>query len=426
MFAFAPILATLIAGQSAFGYSQSIGENIHIDDPVGQWQNYDFIERLLIGMGVRSVRSSLTILPGPSNAYASFMTKLAADGITSDNIVGPNITTTAQIQTLLSYAPGVISLEGPNEQDICCNDSAWIAHDQATTAAMAPIHGENPAMTIIAPSVASNDPALLGNLAGEVQSGNMHPYRGSFIPESLGWGGVFYGQVYGSLAYNIAAAQRSAVGLPVISTEESYTTGTVSESTQASYDERFTLWAYMHGILKQYLYDLLDDSESFGVARLDGSLKPSAYGLQGLFRILADSQPASGMCSLDVSITTTVPYDALLLCKSNGEQDLVLWQPAQLQDPQTLASTPATPAPVTVTANTTGPAIVYLQSASYQWSNAVPTSSGNVSGRLTERPLIIAFHAASPVVIPPLPIMGTGLIHGHPIPPGRIHVSPGA
>ncbi len=429
------LLAALITGYSAYDFTQSVGVNLHIDQTVGQWQNYDFLERFLKSLGIKTVRSSGTIY-GDSGAHMTFLNQLNTDlGITSDEIFGPQTSSLGEVGGVIRGRKGLKYIEGPNELDICCHDAAWVQDDQRVTTLLSIARSIDPTVDLIAPSVSISDPALLGSLAQQVQAGNAHIYTGARNPETPGWGGSLYGAIYGSVEYAIAQARRSAPGLPVTATEGGYTSATVSEATQASYDERMALWSFLHGITKLWIYDLVDDSQSYGLARIDGSMKPAAYGMQGLLTTLADKAPVAGSCSLNATITTTVTYQTALLCKSSGERDLILWQPAILQNPDNGTPFPCLTAPVHVevpdttalkgglASGSTGNTLLYSQSPDYHWSHTTSPAPAAVDATLTERPLIIAF-GAHPITGIPLPILGTGLINGKPIPPGNAKITP--
>jgi len=411
-------LFALLTGYSAFAYSSSIGENIHLSETLGQWQNYAFLEKLLTGMHIHSVRSSLRI--AGDDGHVQFLNELAAAGITSDELVDTSFTSWGEVATALQPLPGVAWLEGPNEQDIS-GDPDWIAHDQAVASLLAVFRSCG--LGIIAPSVTFADPAELGDFSSSVTYANAHPYTGRRMPETLGWGPPIYGEPYGSIEYNIAQARRVGATLPVVATEEGYSSAEVDELTQASYVERETLWAFAHGINHQWLYDLLDDSQAFGVARTDGSLKPVAQGLAGLLQLTADSGIASAPCTLGVSIATSLPYESLTLCKTDGEKDLILWEPAQLEDPDTGRPEPATESLVMISApRTTGRTVIYEQSPEYLWSGRVAANPRNASATLSERPLVIVYHAKGVATFPKLPSLGTGTG----IIPGGITVPPGS
>lgn len=398
--------AATITGESAYAFNQRIGMNLHPDQNSGQWQNYAFVQAAMKALNIHWLRSSLTILPGPNNAYANFLQLLDADdslgNIRSDLIVSPGVSI-RQMRSFLSIW-GVSYLEGPNEYDLSGN-AAWAAADLAEALQLAQAPAIWGGITVVAPSLVSSDPKLIASNA--YSYGNMHDYFGTRMPETIGWGGDTYGNgtFYGSEAYNLAAARRAAPGKPVMSTESGYQTnpGGLTEYTQAAYLERLIFVHAMNGVTKGFLYDLLDDREQFGLFHTDGSPKLSATGLQGLLNFLSDATPASASspCTINATIAASAPVDSYLVCKNNGEKDLVLWQPVGTQDPVTLVPTPVTPATVTITAVSPGSTNYYAQSPNYTWLAKYNPTPLTVA--ITERPSIVAFNA-QPLSLLPLPL----------------------
>lgn len=400
--------AAIINGESAYTFNQRVGMNIHPDQMVGQWPNYPFIQSALKALNIHWVRSSLTILPGPNNAYANFLQTLDANdtagNIRSDLIVAQG-TSFAQIKNLLTVW-GVSFVEAPNEYDISGN-ADWANADLAETLQLSQVPSVWSGISVVAPSLVNADPKLIASPLNAF--GNMHDYFGSRPPETPGWGGEVYGNgtIYGSEAYNIATAQRAAPGKPVISTESGYTTiaGQLSEYTQAAYLERLILQHAMSGVTKGFLYDLVDDSEQYGLFHTDGSPKLAANGLQGFLNFLGDTIPpiSSTPCALNATLTSTATIDSFLVCKNNGEMDLVFWQPAQLQDPATYVSTPVSPATVSVVLGTApvGATNYYAQSTTFNWLEKNNPTLTNLTA--TERPSILALNAQS-IALPPLPM----------------------
>jgi hypothetical protein len=401
------LLATIMNGHPADMFMQSVGYNTHLDSSAGIYPNQAFQERVLAAFHARGVRSSLTIYNSGNN-YAAFLNKLYDDlGITTDEIAGTSIKTTAQAKTQLAMRRGVRFIEGPNEGDL--NDKTWVADDLTTMNALAPLYPNittSPVAQIVEPSVSFADPQQLFTATPSAQFGNMHPYRGKRKPETLGWGGDVYGNgtIYGSLAYNIATARRALPGAPVVATEDGYSTSDVTEQTQVFYNERILLFNYISGVAATFLYTLGDDSEGFGQYRIDGTPKLAATGIAGMMQILDDpGYRFLGKCQLNATITTSVPYDSLLLCKASGERDLVLWQPWERQNPDTGVAEPVTPAKLTITASTGGRTIFYQQDAKANWSATVRPANGVISGQLIDAPLVIALGAPAPVVFTAVP-----------------------
>jgi hypothetical protein len=382
------ILSALLQGMPAGTFSNNVGVNTHFDHTDGQWANSSYLLTLARSIGFKWIRSSLTILPGPSNSYANVVQQFddndAPDAIRSTEISG-NANWTAQNVINATTVWGVSYFENPNEFDL--NDVNWIADDQKMMTVNRIAASHWPGIKTIAPSLAFQDPALLGDNSTTVDYANMHDYTGNYNPETAGWGGDVYknGTIYGSLAYNVKAAQRIAKTLkPVISTEFGYSSfaGTLSEYTQAAYIQRAMLNHAAYSIAnptapiaQQYLYDLVDEGgttkEGFwGLARTDGSFKPSAQAVQNLLRLTADSGTPVKSCTLNATITSDQPIETVIFCNSSGEKIAAIWRPTPIQDPTTFAAITNPAANVSITFNeAVTNKRVYIQDCNYNLSS---------------------------------------------------------
>jgi hypothetical protein len=398
--------ALQISGMPSATFRQSIGVNLHLDHTDGEWANYPFIGAALRAEGFARVRSSLALNKKP--AIAAFLQQIddsdAADAIRSIQIVDTSFTSVAQIKSAVNIW-GIDSFENANELDN--GDANWLADLNRMIPLVSTASKNWGGISVIGPSLTTQDPKQLGNISGSVAYVNVHPYTADRMPETPGWGGDVYanGTIYGSLAYNVATAQRAASGKPAIATEDGFSTapGRLSESTQASYLERAMLYNTSNGV-PTFLYDLMDESGTgdgaWGLFRPDGSPKPSAYGVQGLMSILADGTKSTAPCTANITMSTTQPVDTMLVCHASGEQDLVLWRPVELQDPNTHNAETITPSMVSLAMTSPGVERLFLQNTSYNWFvNTSPTIT-NLS--INERPTVVAFHAAGniPGLIP--------------------------
>jgi hypothetical protein len=385
--------ADTITGENANVFNRNIGFVTHFDRTDGQWQNFTFLQSLLKTENIHFIRTPLSILSNPtiSNFVQTLDDQDRPDAIRSDQLLSPGMSA-SQMKSLMNVW-GVSYFELPNERDL--QGGAWAAGDLADL--QQAIEGAKPwSLQLIAPSVVFADPAQVASNAYDFGNEHDYPCGGTAIPESTGCGGDVYGNgtVYGSEAYGIATARRAAPGKPVVSTESGYSTGSggVSEYAQAVYLERLILLHAQHGVVG-FLYDLVDDNQSYGIARIDGTLKPSAYALSGFMIILSDAAPSSAACTLDATITAPAPVDSFLVCKANGEKDLVLWQPIT-------ANATGTPVSVNVSVANGGFVREYLQDVSFHWLEKDFPNMTNLSA--SDRPIIIAFNAG-PVVSVPTP-----------------------
>ncbi len=107
---------------------------------------------------------------------------------------------------------------------------------------------------------------------------------------------------------------------------------------QARYDLDLLMDATQMGVRATYFYELLDKRDDpqqiylenhYGLFHADGTPKPAATALHNLSSILADGgATATGFQTggLDYSVSgLPAPGDSLVLQKSNGAYDLVIW-----------------------------------------------------------------------------------------------------
>jgi hypothetical protein len=116
----------------------------------------------------------------------------------------------------------------------------------------------------------------------------------------------------------------------------------VSESAAAKYIPRLFLGDYERGIPRTYLYEFLDESpdpefahlqKHWGLIRADGTEKPAFTALRNLISELSDGSTPAHLGQLRCSLSATNEQtNHLLLQKSSGEFDLVLWQEVSSYD----------------------------------------------------------------------------------------------
>jgi hypothetical protein len=399
-------------GMSAYTFEDGIGMNIHFGN--GAYGPQEYILALLQAMNIHHIRDGLSIIPGNYYAISSF-NLLQANGIYADLIATNKqsiATTISEVQTLISGE--VESLEGPNELDICCRDTNWIKDDQYTlTQSMWPSAQLLGNISVIGPVIGSpsNSYAKLGSLAAYEDYGNTHDYQAGFYPEVLGWGGPGYcGEIYATIAYNLCNAKQSAGAKPVAATEFGYqvalyTQNDVDELAQGTYTIRQIIQHYIHGIPKSYIYALLDTGgQTFGLIEgKTGRQRPAFSEISGFMQVLRDSSNAGSGCVIPVTVTTS-GVRSFGLCKSTGENDLVLWQPVQTYNTNTFLDgviSPISASVVPVPGFTPSSVSQWSYDPSGVWSN---NSSVDITAvPVTDRPSIIVLNGPSPTPLPLLP-----------------------
>jgi hypothetical protein len=326
--------------QSAFAFVNSIGVNTHLNYFDRTYGNFPFVERELRSLGVRHVRDGAHLQNTDYNhALYGRWIQLGKLGIRFDAVLDPRSNLGPLTPALLREiddlsAHTIESFEGPNELDIS-GKSNWAAEDQRFQdeiySSSKALSEENP-VQIVGPSLAnvSNGEAAAHDF-GRFDEANLHPYPAGKIPSA-----VFPEQT--------ALARKVFGDEPVVFTESGYHNAIddrhdqpgVSEQAAAKYILRLFLEDFARGIPRTYLYELLDEAPNPGLAdnqmhwgliRADGSEKPAFVALKRLIEDLNDNSEPVSEKLLDWTLSEGQPtIHHLLLEKTNGEFDLVLWQ----------------------------------------------------------------------------------------------------
>jgi len=178
------------------------------------------------------------------------------------------------------------------------------------------------------------------NLSASCDYSNVHDYFAGRNPGTSGWAA----NGYGSIAYNMNLVKSVWPDKKVYATETGYYTmyqgDGIPEDIEALYVPRLVLEQYRNGILRSYLYELIDESSTtegteghFGLAHPDASIKPAFRSIQKLSAILSDSGTSFTTTPLSYSLVTSdSSVHQLLMQKRNGTYYLALWRERQLYD----------------------------------------------------------------------------------------------
>ena len=338
------------AAVSAASFVSSIGINVHMWEATSGYGNLSLVENSLAYLGILNVRDNY--IPSSSSAF----TALANSGykldlaIPSDAITIANFVT--QIDAFNAAHPGSIkAIEGPNEVNIWTvnyNGGSSLAnaaqYQQAFYSAVrADSHLSNiPVYNLSLAYLDSTQYAQVGDLSGSANYANSHAYlNNAYAPQ---W------------SFNIILpfAKLDATSLPTVITETGYNTDPndgysgVDQTVQAKYTLDTLMDAYKDGVATTYLYELLDDVADpgntnaqyhYGLFNADGTPKLAATAIHNLTAILNDPGASSSFTpgTLNYSVSNlTAPYgNQLLLQKSNGAFDLVLWGEPKIYNPTT-------------------------------------------------------------------------------------------
>jgi hypothetical protein len=352
------------AARSAFDFVNSIGVNTHLNYFDTQYGNFPFVSRELQKIGIRHLRDGIHLQNADYNhAIYGRWIDLGKLGIRFDAVLDPRSKlgplTPALLENVDQLSGHTIeSFEGPNELDIS-NTPDWPSVDrdyQQTIFRAAQSLSDRQAIKLIAPSLAfaSHAPEL-GDMSEYIDEGNLHPYPAGKTPSVL-------------FPEQIDLARIMAGTKPIVITETGYHNGLndhsdqpgVSDSAAAKYIPRLYLESFANGVARTYLYEFLDEAadtglKSFqlhwGLIRSDGSEKPAFVALENLIAELNDAAEPQHLGSLAWSINSNDPHiHHVLVQKSTGEFDLVLWQeiPSYNQKAQAEIQNPRRPAVLTL------------------------------------------------------------------------------
>jgi hypothetical protein len=189
-----------------------------------------------------------------------------------------------------------------------------------------------------------------------INFGNTHDYFATFNPETPPYGGSFYNcGGYGGIPFDMCLAEMVGVSEPVVSTETGYESGVgLPDAVIGRYDVRILFESLRLGIVRTFLYELIDDpSGNWGL--LTGSFfpRPAYTAIQNVLSLLKDvSFPLPGKLNYTLAGDTQNVHH-LLLQKSDGTFYLAIWLAVQSADPQNPSTAyNVAPQAVTLSANT--------------------------------------------------------------------------
>ncbi|HEX4029457.1 MAG TPA: hypothetical protein VHX20_03790 [Terracidiphilus sp.] len=388
---------------SAYGFVNSIGLNTHLNYFDRTYGNFPLIERELKSLGVLHLRDGVHLQGSDYNAllYGRWIA-LGKLGIRFDAVLDPrsnvgvlNASLLEKIDALAGHT--IESFEGPNELDVS-NESDWPSVDRKYQSSLfdsdKALEAAN-SVRIIGPSLAfASDSSSLGDVANQMDFGNLHPYPAGKMPSV-----IFPEQV--DLEKVVCDNKQ------IVFTESGYHNAInehnqqpgVSETAAAKYIPRLFLEDYAHGISRTYLYELLDETPDagmtdpqmhWGLIRVDGSEKPAFLALKNLIAELSDSSEPSRLSPLSWALK---PYAKqvhhLLLEKSDGTYDLVLWQEVSSYDTQHHADIANPDVNATLTFDLQARNIIAYEPATQTnpingWNNVK-----SVSLRIPDHPLVV-------------------------------------
>src|SRR5689334_14603155 len=349
-------MATSIPGAttavSSASFVDSVGVNIHLPYDWTTYGNLNLVEQSLGYLGIHNVRDSLVPWPQTQPDYKALMSL----GYHFDFILPiASIDIPGYVALVDSYVTknpgGVLAIEGPNEVNIwpvTYNGGSGPANAaQFQQALYSAVRADAnlddiPVYNLTLGTADANAFKQIGNLSSAADYGNIHPYlhddRAPVLTEQI----LF------------PLANIDTPGKPAVITETGYTTDPkssyngISEAGQAKYTLDTLMDAYKAGFSHTFIYELLDERSDpqntdpemhYGLFHSDGTPKLAATAIHNLTTVLNDPGASSAFTPGSLSYTLsnfTAPFaNQMLLEKSNGKFDLVLWAEPTIWNPTT-------------------------------------------------------------------------------------------
>ncbi|MER3432510.1 MAG: hypothetical protein C4288_03535 [Leptolyngbya sp. ERB_1_1] len=226
------------------------------------------------------------------------------------------------------YENELIAIEGPNEYDLTSDPNKWNTLRNYTAEMSRQIRSrpKMKSVLILGPSMASpfNTYKNLVGISPYIDRANIHPYAGELRPESF-WDESPPNGRYVDVWFR--EAKRTNLSRPIWATEVGW--NQTGEQVQAKYIPRMFAWFFKQGIAKTMLFQMVDggDGAKWGLLRQDLSEKLGYQSLKNFIAVLDDRGQVLSPSTLNYRLSgDTTNIETLLLQKSNGKFDLLIWQ----------------------------------------------------------------------------------------------------
>ena len=354
------------APEAVSTFVQNLGINTHLGyDGTPYYGQAQSVISALQYLGINTIRD---VPPGYDHDPTTIAANgtVASAGVQFDAVVVGNGAvdlkdSTADMVAFQQEYPGSIAaIEGANEIN------AWpITYDgitdtyaagvQVTQDLWTAVQG-SPSLQAVPVYALTLSYGITGVAAGEQQLGDLAPY-------------VTYGNahIYGgssnvwqeNMPLWLPTLEQDTPGRPAVITETGYTTtaGHVDELAAAKYNLNTFFENALNGIVKTYLYELVDESSSptdttvehnYGVFYNNWTPKTGATAIHNLTTILKSAGSGTASTTLNYSVSGLPATGHTFLLGSSTTFDLAVWIDATVYDPTNATDIAAPAYPVTI------------------------------------------------------------------------------
>jgi hypothetical protein len=407
----------------ASDFLDTLGVNTHIPYTDGGYANISNVIADMAYLGIDETRDSISNGASGSAPLSSYI-QVAQAGVKFTITV--NATTTAGLQANLALVeqlnqavPGsVIAVEGPNEINnfpVTYNGVSGLQGALNLQKALYSMVHSNAALQGVAVdyftgygagSIAQGpDPATTSGLA---DYDTQHPYPNDGTPPDLSVNPL-----------HTLTNETAGIG-PAVFTETGYstnggTTGDVNQDVQAKYSLDLLMDDAKNGIAHTDLYQLMDayqpgspqGDDGFGLFNPSNQPKEAATAIHDLTTILADTGTnASTFTTTPIAYSVTglpTTGSSMLIQKSNGASDIVVWNEPAIWNESTGTETTAATQNVTVQLGATYQKVEVFDPLSSATPIKTLTNVSSVALGLTDHPLIVEVEPQTTTTPPPPP-----------------------
>lgn len=371
---------------------------------------YQTVKALLIGSGIRHIRSGLA--QSGWTPYYDRLNELGRAGIHSQLVTQGTETPSQLVGYPALVSQSMEAYEGPNEPDLSGNPN-WIPNTRAFMQKLYTAVKGNPATArfpVMGPSVVvPSAVASLGNLSTVLDHGNIHPYYGPNNPGNFGTGSITPFGRSGSTQYYMNIGAQISGGKSLVASETGFSTGNVgkgnvSELCDGKEAPRTYFVHFKNGIARTLAYQFVESGTAYGAqgafsfmgfVRQNLTPKPSYGAIKALIGLLSDKGAAFTTVPLTYTIRGNVNnLSHLLMQKRDGTYYLALWLevPSWNSATNTDITAPLQAITVSVPNSVASGALFSLNDFGGMSRTNPVFTSGTVALQITDRISVLEFH----------------------------------